>query len=682
MAYRMSRSFVACLIGTLALLAARGVAAQTGGTGGIVTVSALTKADFTIYLQYELSKDNWVQMNTTEQSFYFNRARCECIDDQTDYTGYFRIAIQPAQTTADKIRQLLNQNMVGSGVARLYVGSNVANCLTPSPATAATFPSFCLNLLNPNDPNTGIDGGMATFGGTSRVWYSPPIPVAWLFNASQYPVCSGSACNDTSSCTSASSTVTIYFWAQTSSQQTPDMPDSTLNVNLVGQSSFVPDNVSVEPGNEALTVSWGWPGGISPAGNASFLGVQIFCVRGENYAVKPGAYSPAYMTAASTCKDVAPPASTGIDALDPDYLCSGLLPPTSNSFRITGLQNGIPYGVGVAAIDKYKNASVITYLKYDSPIPTVDFYTEYKNLGGAAQGGYCAVATSGRAPGLLAVAGLVVVGLWWWRRRKGGGAGPLALALFAPALLAGPARAETIYYDDMEEVQDQAPEVWRGSPREFAIEARFGLYTPNVDSEFSGSGTKPQAFIFGSSHRPMWQLEFDWELLQVFGTFAVGGVIGYYKENGRACMLADLDNAKGTCTRSGDNTSLRLIPIAALAIYRFDVLAEHWKIPLVPYGKLGLNYTLWSVTEGNGYTPSAGGGRGAGGTLGWQAAVGISLQLDFIDPSAARGFDTEAGVNHTYAFFELDHIDSSGLGSKGKLHVGDDTWFAGLMFEF
>ena len=56
--------------------------------------------------------------------------------------------------------------------------------------------------------------------------------------------------------------------------------------------------------------------------------------------------------------------------------------------------------------------------------------------------------------------------------------------------------------------------------------------------------------------------------------------------------------------------------------------------------------------------------------------------LALIDPGAARGFDADAGVNHTYAFFELAHINSSGLGSKNKLHVGDSTWFAGLMFEF
>ena len=68
--------------------------------------------------------------------------------------------------------------------------------------------------------------------------------------------------------------------------------------------------------------------------------------------------------------------------------------------------------------------------------------------------------------------------------------------------------------------------------------------------------------------------------------------------------------------------------------------------------------------------------------MGWQAAIGLSLRLDFLDPSTARGFDSDSGVNHTYAFFEMAHIDGSGLYRKDVLRVGDNTWFAGLMFEF
>jgi hypothetical protein len=238
-----------------------------------------------------------------------------------------------------------------------------------------------------------------------------------------------------------------------------------------------------------------------------------------------------------------------------------------------------------------------------------------------------------------------------------------------------------VYYDSAF-AEHRADEVWSGSPRQFAIEARFGLYTPNVDSEFSK--TTPHADVFGTKRRPMWQIEFDWEFLQEFGTLSLGGVIGYYKENAQACTRAGLQ-ADGQCAadgRSGDNTGLRLIPLASLLVYRMDEAANRWRIPLVPYAKLGLNYTIWTITNGNGDIAWSGNNKGQGGTMGWQAAVGLSLSLDFLDPGAARGFDADSGVNHTYAFFELDHISGSGLYRKDVLRVGDDTWFAGLMFEF
>jgi hypothetical protein len=685
MSYARSRTAIACILATLVLLAAARASAQ--GTGGTAGAAALTKSDFNIYLQkYD---KGWIQMNTTEQTYFFNRARCECDGDQTDWSGYFRIAIQPGVATGTKIKNLLNLSLTGSGSARLYAGAGTAvNCLAP-PATG-TYSGYCVNLLNPSDTTgtSGIEGGMATIAATN-VWYSPPIPVAYLFNAVNYPVCSGSACDSTANCDTATAQVTIYFWAQTGAANTADVQDMSFPVNLVGQSAFVPDNVTADGGNEAVTVNWSWPNGLSPSGNAAFMGVQIFCVRGaDNQVFKSGSFDPAFMTAAKTCpKTVPASSSTGIAALDPDYLCSGLLPSTSTSYRIKGLQNGIYYRVGVAAIDKYSNASIISNLVPAMPIPTVDFYNEYRNSGGAAQGGFCAIGRGHGGLGLLAFAFLGGLSFVLWRHRKGRrpGSGPLAVLFVAGALAAGQAHAQAIYHDDSM-VRDEPSEAWGGSPREFAIEARFGLYAPAIESESSvgsktGVSANPQSFIFGSQKRPMWQLEFDWEFLQAFGTLSLGAVVGYYKENAQACKQSTLTDT--VCDRSGDNTSLRLIPLAALIVYRFDVLAEHWKIPLVPYGKAGLNYTIWTITNGNGeVATSPDGGRGQGGTMGWQATVGLALQLDFVDPSAARGFDADAGVNHTYAFFELDTIQSSGLGSKNALHVGDNTWFAGLMFEF
>jgi hypothetical protein len=399
----------------LGTLVSPDVSAQTGsgGTGG--SAAALTKSDFTFYLQYyDPGQKSWIVMNQTQQTYFLNRARCECDGDTTNYTGYFRIAIEPASSVADKIRNLLNQNLVGSGSARLYAGGNVVNCLSPSSATAGTYSSYCMNLINPSDPSAGIVGGMATFAAT-RVWHSDPLPVAWLFNAANYPVCSGSACDATASCTTTSATVTIYFWTQTTAMQLPDMTDSSFNVNLVGQSAFAPDNVAAEGANEALTVSWSWPGGLNPAGNASFLGVQLFCERAPDFQVfKSGTFSAAFMTSAATCPGVAPAPSGDLAFanLDPSYLCSGLLPSTTTSYHITRLENGVTYGVGVAGVDKFGNLSPIAPadVVYASPVPGVGGSGDSAGFA-HAQGCSCAVSGQGDGHGPLASLGWLGLGM-------------------------------------------------------------------------------------------------------------------------------------------------------------------------------------------------------------------------------------------------------------------------------
>jgi hypothetical protein len=225
------------------------------------------------------------------------------------------------------------------------------------------------------------------------------------------------------------------------------------------------------------------------------------------------------------------------------------------------------------------------------------------------------------------------------------------------------------------------------TPQRFALELRFGPYSPNVDEEFDqrDSARAPHDEFFGDDRRFMFQIELDWQIFRGFGTAAIGGSVGYFRENARAYLDSGagkaINDAEG---RSADNSRLSLYPFAVLAVYRADQLWSLWDIPLVPYGKVGLNYTIWSVYDGNDRVASSPevGGRGRGGTAGWQAAAGVSLVLDFIDSGAARALDGETGINHTHVFFEYAKYEASGLGQDDKLHVGDTTWVTGLMFEF
>jgi hypothetical protein len=221
------------------------------------------------------------------------------------------------------------------------------------------------------------------------------------------------------------------------------------------------------------------------------------------------------------------------------------------------------------------------------------------------------------------------------------------------------------------------------SNRHFALEMRFGPYSPDIDDEFGGAA-RPHEKFFGDKRRLMTQVEIDYQIFKRFGSAAIGLSLGYFTEKAKAFLSETATSTNPT--RSGDDTRLSLFPVALLAVYRADQLWQYMGIPLVPYGKIGLNYTSWSIYDGNDEVAEGGAsgfpGRGRGGTPGWQWSAGVSFALDIIDFNSARELDRETGVNHSYLFFEWAQYNVSGLGQDQRLNVGDSTWVLGLTFEF
>jgi hypothetical protein len=247
----------------------------------------------------------------------------------------------------------------------------------------------------------------------------------------------------------------------------------------------------------------------------------------------------------------------------------------------------------------------------------------------------------------------------------------LNAAALAAALGGGRAYAQAIIHEETPGYQ---------SPQHFALELRMGPYRPDIDSEFSGDpATRPQQLYFGTKKRLMVQAELDYQFFQAFGTAAIGLSGGYYAESAKSFVEG------GTADqRSNDTTRLTLFPIAVSFVYRLDVAARNFGLPLVPYAKAGLDYWIWRVSNGNGGTATSETppGHGRGATPGFHLSAGLSLLLDFLDPGAARGLDNDVGVNHTYAFIEITRVEANGLGRTDVMRVGGTAWSAGLMFEF
>jgi hypothetical protein len=254
--------------------------------------------------------------------------------------------------------------------------------------------------------------------------------------------------------------------------------------------------------------------------------------------------------------------------------------------------------------------------------------------------------------------------------------GGFAAALVLTALAVAPrlARAQQDFAAEASAVEGEDTYNRYRSPQKFAFELTFGPYRPDVDSEFNGK-RQPYDSYYGSGHDLLTRIEFDYQFWHRYGSLAAGLGVGYFS------VTANSPVANGTGAPSGDQSQFKVIPLSLSAIYRFDYFID--KVPLVPFGKLGLDWAYWQITDGNGNIATDGnGGVGRGGTLGWHVAGGLALVLDFLDPDASHDFDQDLGVNHTAITFEFFHADISGLGQSNRLHVGDNDWTLGLLLEF
>jgi hypothetical protein len=215
----------------------------------------------------------------------------------------------------------------------------------------------------------------------------------------------------------------------------------------------------------------------------------------------------------------------------------------------------------------------------------------------------------------------------------------------------------------------------------FAFELRFAPYWPNIDSQPGLTG-QPYHQIFGNSAHLLVSGEIDAQVLRIphFGSLGPAFSFGYTQ------MSAPAPFADGTGT-SAENTNLEVFPMYLVAVLRVDVFMRDFRVPIVPYIKAGVGFTLWrSFTDSgtsNFVDPITGKTSNAfGGTWGEQLSIGGALNLDWIDRRAAANLDDYTSINHTYIFGEWMLANLDNFGSSSGLRVGTNTFCGGLAFEF
>ncbi|HXU82070.1 MAG TPA: hypothetical protein VN914_11775 [Polyangia bacterium] len=359
-------------------LATPALAQQTNPTNP----SALSAEDFRIRI---MSRNDPSKEDSTfsflpdiEAKLFFNRARCECEEP-------IKIVVDLLPTGVAK--------RPTKGTFQLVAGS--VQCVDA--AASVRGGARCTNL-----------GGPIQLTNMARGPQEIPTTVTALFKAGGVPQDAGCAIEFQQ---------TLFGLVDADPiDSTPDLagtsaPTLKEGIALDGKAPLPPSEVTVTGGNDALEVKWTRADLMNDQN-----GFLVFCSRAEMQVFKPSYYSgDEYQSQRTVCPNKMVTATGGeseaFERLDSKFLCSDLLT-TSTEWRIKGLQNGILYQVGVAAVDTHGNASPIDNVLVRAPVPTVDFYDAYRAAGGAASG--CAY--GGRASGGAATL-LLLLALAWRRRR-------------------------------------------------------------------------------------------------------------------------------------------------------------------------------------------------------------------------------------------------------------------------
>lgn len=246
---------------------------------------------------------------------------------------------------------------------------------------------------------------------------------------------------------------------------------------------------------------------------------------------------------------------------------------------------------------------------------------------------------------------------------------PIAAIAATLTALASPARADESDFPRHHE-----------SPQWFALELRFAPYWPAIDSQPGLSGT-PYRDVFGTMPRLLFSGELDAQVLRIphFGSLGPAFSFGYTEMS----APAQFQDGSGP---SAEDTNLEVFPMYLAAVLRVDVLLRDFKIPIVPYAKLGIAATVWRSSTESGtsvyVTPGGQSQNAVGVTWGEEVALGGMLNLDWIDRRAANTLDQTTGINHTYLFGEWMLANLDNFGSPAGLRVGTSTFCGGLAFEF
>lgn len=166
--------------------------------------------------------------------------------------------------------------------------------------------------------------------------------------------------------------------------------------------------------------------------------------------------------------------------------------------------------------------------------------------------------------------------------------------------------------------------------------------------------------IYGSQGRFFTQLTFGIVPLSKYIHLEIDVSIAFSQFSGQQVFVE-------TGAGSADKVMLTLFPVTVDLLVGVDIADEQ---PVVPYGGVGFNYTLWRENE------HGGGQEWSGDKLGISGFFGAAFLLDVIEKHRSRALDASTGINDAYLTLEGRYRKVDGQIRDGAL-VTDGLNFGG-----
>lgn len=254
----------------------------------------------------------------------------------------------------------------------------------------------------------------------------------------------------------------------------------------------------------------------------------------------------------------------------------------------------------------------------------------------------------------------------------------IRISLFAAAFLVPGLALAQVYVGPGRYQSDGSgdPRIGRSeSPQSWAVELKGGPYYPPLDKEFGEGGPTPFADIFGEKPALLLLGEIDYQAIRLpIGSFGPALGFGFYQKTGFGL------DANGEPTE--DKNFFRIYPLSLNAVLRVDYFLRAMQIPFVPFAKAGVDWYLWTNTKNGELTRFPNGNPVQGGTFGFHGTLGLSLDLNFLDPSGAVNIDQNLGVNHSYLFAEVIFSQVNDFNSGQSFDFSGTLLQAGVALEF